>query len=135
MKAEKVETMTCIEASKILGISPMCIKFAILSGSIPIGMVSRSEHSLQDRTIIIKARLEKWIKGELKNREPQYGIPYVQKLISDVAKGLDGSMVFFISDNERGRMPPAVIVKNSNLNGKVDLFMVDRFKKWVRGKW
>lgn len=62
---DKAETVTVREAAYVLGVSPMKIKSAIKNGTLPIGAVFTEDNSTKERTVIIKTRLEKWLRGEL----------------------------------------------------------------------
>jgi len=61
---DKTETVTPLAVAKALGTTPMMVKAAIKNGSLPIGFVARKEGSTQDRIIIVKARWERWRRGE-----------------------------------------------------------------------
>lgn len=62
---ERIETISVKEAALALGITPMKVKYAILNGTMPIGLVAREEDSSHDRTVIVKKRFEMWVNGEL----------------------------------------------------------------------
>jgi hypothetical protein len=62
---ERVETISVKEVAKALGIAPMKVKCAIKNGTMPIGAVAQEDNSTKERTVIVKVRFEKWIRGEL----------------------------------------------------------------------
>ena len=131
MKA--VDIMTCSEVSKILGINPIVVKFSILNGSMPIGMVARDKHSTKDRTIVIKARLEKWVRGELADKGHKYGIPYARALMSEVASALDAS-IFSCVSRDKGKRAPIEVIRCDSSRSRVPLVMGTRFEKWLNGE-
>lgn len=62
----EVETLTAQDVSKLLGISPLKVTSAILSGQLPIGFVVVPDPGTKEktRTVIIKKRFERYINGE-----------------------------------------------------------------------
>jgi len=58
--------LTATEAAKILGVSPETVMISIINGTLPIGFAVRPETRRQKwRCKVVKARLEKYLKGEL----------------------------------------------------------------------
>lgn len=60
---DKIETVSLQEASRALSISSPVLKAMIKNGTIPIGGVGKGDRGNQERTIIIKTRLEQWLNG------------------------------------------------------------------------
>ena len=62
---ERIETVSPLDVAKALGTTPGKVKSAIKNGTMPIGMVAKEDGSTHERTIIIRVRWDKWVKGEL----------------------------------------------------------------------
>jgi hypothetical protein len=60
---EKLETYTPEEVAKMLGTTPNKIRYAILNGTMPVGLAVEGRDNERSRTIILKSRFELWCQG------------------------------------------------------------------------